>query len=181
MLVVWKLDRRGRNLAHLVNIVQELSDRGNPKPAPPDGLGVGFRPLPQTTRYWPTSITGLDTTSPARPGTPRLHRNQTPEPAPAAADGCRKFNSHRSAPSRTSAAIVRRDFGVKAPGCDEVVGTPGRGGRGGVGRRGNPSAAAVQFSIVADLTPVPALPVIGAIAPALLLLLVVGARRRTAS
>ena len=45
---------------------------------------------------------------------------------------------------------------------------------------GNPSVAAVQFSIVADLTPVPALPVIGAIALALLLL-VGGARRRTAS
>ena len=40
---------------------------------------------------------------------------------------------------------------------------------------GNPSAAAVQFSIVADLTPVPVLPVIGAIALALLLL-VGGAR-----
>ena len=35
---------------------------------------------------------------------------------------------------------------------------------------GNPSAAAVQFSIVADLTPVPALPVTGALALALLLL-----------
>ena len=45
---------------------------------------------------------------------------------------------------------------------------------------GNPSAAAMQFSIVADLTPVPALPVIGAIALALLLL-GGGARRRTAS
>ena len=45
---------------------------------------------------------------------------------------------------------------------------------------GNPSAAAVQFSIVADLTPVPALPVIGALALALLLL-GGGARRRTAS
>ena len=45
---------------------------------------------------------------------------------------------------------------------------------------GNPSAAAVQFSIVADLTPVPALPVISALALALLLL-GVGARRRTAS
>ena len=43
---------------------------------------------------------------------------------------------------------------------------------------GNPSAAAVQFSIVADLTPVPALPVIGALA---LALLGGGARRRTAS
>ena len=45
---------------------------------------------------------------------------------------------------------------------------------------GNPSAAAVQFSIVADLTPVPALPVIGALALALLLL-GGGARRRRAS
>ena len=45
---------------------------------------------------------------------------------------------------------------------------------------GNPSAAAVQFSIVADLTPVPALPVIGAVALALLLL-GGGARRRRAS
>lgn len=44
---------------------------------------------------------------------------------------------------------------------------------------GNPSTAAVQFSIVADLTPVPALPVTGAIALALLLL-VGAARRRTA-
>ena len=44
---------------------------------------------------------------------------------------------------------------------------------------GNPSAAAVQFSIVADLTPVPALPVIGAVALALLLL-VGGGRRQTA-
>ena len=34
---------------------------------------------------------------------------------------------------------------------------------------GNPSAAAVQFSIVADLTSVPALPVIGALALAVLL------------
>ena len=45
---------------------------------------------------------------------------------------------------------------------------------------GNPSAAAVQFSIVADLTPVPALPVIGVLALALLLL-GGGARRRTGS
>ena len=45
---------------------------------------------------------------------------------------------------------------------------------------GNPSAAAVQFSIVADLTPVPALPVIGAVALAPLLL-GGGARRRTPS
>ena len=45
---------------------------------------------------------------------------------------------------------------------------------------GNPSAAAVQFSIVADLTPVPALPVIGTLALALVLL-VGGARRWTAS
>ena len=45
---------------------------------------------------------------------------------------------------------------------------------------GNPSVAAVQFSIVADLTPVPALPVVGAIALALLLL-GGGAHRRTAS
>ena len=36
---------------------------------------------------------------------------------------------------------------------------------------GNPSAAADQFSILADLTPVPALPVAGAIALAALLLL----------
>ena len=43
---------------------------------------------------------------------------------------------------------------------------------------GNPSAAAVQFSIVADVMPVPALPVIGALA---LLLLGGGARRRTAT
>ena len=28
MLVVWKLDRLGRNLAHLVNTVQDLSPRG---------------------------------------------------------------------------------------------------------------------------------------------------------
>ena len=28
MLVVWKLDRLGRNLAHLVGTVQDLSDRG---------------------------------------------------------------------------------------------------------------------------------------------------------
>ena len=45
---------------------------------------------------------------------------------------------------------------------------------------GNRSAAAVQFSIVADLTPVPALPVTGASALALLLL-VGGVRRPTAS
>ena len=42
---------------------------------------------------------------------------------------------------------------------------------------GNPSAAADQFSIIADLTPVPALPVVGAIALAMLLL-VGGVRRR---
>ena len=42
---------------------------------------------------------------------------------------------------------------------------------------GNPSAAAEQFSITADLTPVPALPVVGAIALAVLLL-VGGVRRR---
>ena len=42
---------------------------------------------------------------------------------------------------------------------------------------GNPSAAADQFSITADLTPVPALPVVGAIALAVLLL-VGGVRRR---
>ena len=45
---------------------------------------------------------------------------------------------------------------------------------------GNPSAAANQFSIVADLTPVPALPVAGVIALAVLLV-VGGARRRPAS
>ena len=28
MLVVWKLDRLGRNLAHLVNTVQDLDARG---------------------------------------------------------------------------------------------------------------------------------------------------------
>ena len=28
MLVVWKLDRLGRNLGHLVGTVQDLSDRG---------------------------------------------------------------------------------------------------------------------------------------------------------
>ena len=28
MLVVWKLDRLGRNLAHLVNTVQDLPPRG---------------------------------------------------------------------------------------------------------------------------------------------------------
>ena len=44
---------------------------------------------------------------------------------------------------------------------------------------GNPSAAADQFSITADLTPVPALPLAGAIALAVLLL-VGSARRRTA-
>ena len=47
-------------------------------------------------------------------------------------------------------------------------------------RSGNPSAAAVQFSIIANLTPVPALPVIGALALALLLL-AGGDRRRTAT
>ena len=44
---------------------------------------------------------------------------------------------------------------------------------------GNPSAAADQFSIVADLTPVPALPMAGAIALAVLLL--VGGVRRWAA
>ena len=44
---------------------------------------------------------------------------------------------------------------------------------------GNPSAAAAQFSIVADLTSVAALPVIGVIALAVLLR-VGGALRRTA-
>lgn len=43
---------------------------------------------------------------------------------------------------------------------------------------GNPSGAAVQFLIVADLTPVPALAVIGALVLAVLLL-VGGARQRT--
>ena len=44
---------------------------------------------------------------------------------------------------------------------------------------GNPSAAAAQFSITADLTPVPALPLSGAIVLALLLL-IRGARQRAA-
>ena len=43
---------------------------------------------------------------------------------------------------------------------------------------GNPSVAAVQFSIVADLMPVPALPALGALVLAVLLS-VGGARRRT--
>ena len=46
---------------------------------------------------------------------------------------------------------------------------------------GNPSAAADQFSIVADLTPVPALPMAGAIALALAVLLLVGGVRRWAA
>ena len=44
---------------------------------------------------------------------------------------------------------------------------------------GNPSATADQFSIVADLTPVPALPMAGAIA--LVVLLLVGGVRRWAA
>ena len=44
---------------------------------------------------------------------------------------------------------------------------------------GNPSAAADQFSIIADLTPVPALPLPSAIVLALLLM-IRGARQRTA-
>ena len=34
VLGVWKLDRLGRNLAHLVNTVQDLSVRGAPLPVP---------------------------------------------------------------------------------------------------------------------------------------------------
>ena len=57
----------------------------------------------------------------------------------------------------------------------------GHRGRGGAGRHRQTRAwRRCSFSIVADLTPVPALPVIGAIALALLLL-VGGACRRTAS
>ena len=44
---------------------------------------------------------------------------------------------------------------------------------------GNPNAAPDQFSIIANLTPVPALPMTGALALAVLLL-VAGARRRAA-
>ena len=40
MLVVWKLDRLGRNLAHLVNIVQDLANLANLA-----GRRVGLRVL----------------------------------------------------------------------------------------------------------------------------------------
>ena len=46
MLVVWKLDRLGRNLAHLVNTVQDLSARG-----------VGLRCSP-AQRWWTGAVGG---------------------------------------------------------------------------------------------------------------------------
>ena len=70
VLVVWKLDRLGRNLAHLVNTVQDLSTRG-----------VGLRVLAgqgaqidTTTAAGPTRIRHLRGAGRVRAGTdPRTH------------------------------------------------------------------------------------------------------------
>ena len=56
LLVVWKLDRLGRNLTHLVNTVQNLSARGVPAKArrstPPPPLGASCS---ASSRRWRSS------------------------------------------------------------------------------------------------------------------------------
>ncbi len=73
VLVVWKLDRLGRNLAHLVNTVQDLSARG-----------VGLRVLAgqgaqidTTTAARPTRVRHLRGAGRVRAGAdPRTHRGR---------------------------------------------------------------------------------------------------------
>ena len=75
VLVVWKLDRLGRNLAHLVNTVQDLSARG-----------VGLRVLTgQGAQIDTTTAAGRSRCRKPRCGWPRPRWRTAPPPCPRSA------------------------------------------------------------------------------------------------
>ena len=93
VLVAWKLDRLGRNLAHLVNTVQDLADDGRPSDAyPSDHRRHGAR-VPGCA----CDAGGLVSNTGALP---RNHRSSCPATSPAA--GLRNAHS-QTIPTRQPA------------------------------------------------------------------------------